>query len=291
MKSWIGGWIGEEPLPKGESVARKEDKLRPYRVDYFKIDDMKEPDLAFVRSVIVRAVTSEIAIELVLHNAPADVIIIRAYRFYKKLVHKKDVYKFVEDLFPLNKAIEVMEVVEAYRQSKPAATIQPGEHVTRMSDSSLYDEVCVNCGATDGNGGNLNQPCPNSPATTATPVPQPPVLTLEQTNTGPDSPATKAVVADLQGMIGHDAHEQAMDTFAPTSVPEGKRFVEQKYYLPDPANDPLIEPDQAVGSDARPPAAPANVYGLYSPSLGMKIAIFSGALLIVLGIICFLCHR
>ena len=23
-------------------------------------------------------------------------------------------------------------------------------HVTRFSDSSLYDEVCVNCGATDG---------------------------------------------------------------------------------------------------------------------------------------------
>src|SRR5271170_3895509 len=112
-------------------MARKEDKLRPYRVDYFDIDEMKENDLALVRSVVVRAVTSDVATVEVLHNrellctwcnhaTSADRIIIRAYRFYKKLTHKKDVYKPVEDLFPLNKAIEVMEVVEAYRQFKPA---------------------------------------------------------------------------------------------------------------------------------------------------------------------------
>lgn len=33
-------------------------------------------------------------------------------------------------------------------------------HVTRFSDSSQYDEVCVNCGATDGLSDNgLNKPC------------------------------------------------------------------------------------------------------------------------------------
>lgn len=35
-------------------------------------------------------------------------------------------------------------------------------HETRYSDSSLYDEVCVNCGATDGRGDDrLAEPCPN----------------------------------------------------------------------------------------------------------------------------------
>lgn len=34
-------------------------------------------------------------------------------------------------------------------------------HVTRFSmDSSLYDEVCINCGETDGYGGKLSKPCP-----------------------------------------------------------------------------------------------------------------------------------
>lgn len=34
-------------------------------------------------------------------------------------------------------------------------------HKTRFSDSSLYDEVCVHCGATDARGDRrLEQPCP-----------------------------------------------------------------------------------------------------------------------------------
>lgn len=34
-------------------------------------------------------------------------------------------------------------------------------HKTRMSASSVYDEVCTKCGATDGrNDDRLNQPCP-----------------------------------------------------------------------------------------------------------------------------------
>jgi len=31
-------------------------------------------------------------------------------------------------------------------------------HVTRLSDSSLFDEICVNCGATD-RGHDLDEPC------------------------------------------------------------------------------------------------------------------------------------
>lgn len=35
-----------------------------------------------------------------------------------------------------------------------------GTHITRMSDSSLYDEVCTVCGATDAMGDNrLNKKC------------------------------------------------------------------------------------------------------------------------------------
>ena len=38
-------------------------------------------------------------------------------------------------------------------------------HKTRFSDSSLYDEVCIHCGATDltpGGWGKLAEPCPDS---------------------------------------------------------------------------------------------------------------------------------
>lgn len=36
-------------------------------------------------------------------------------------------------------------------------------HVTRYSDSSLYDEVCVLCGATDARGDDrLERKCPNA---------------------------------------------------------------------------------------------------------------------------------
>ena len=36
-------------------------------------------------------------------------------------------------------------------------------HRTRYSDSSLYDEVCVLCGATDSRGSDaLDRPCPGS---------------------------------------------------------------------------------------------------------------------------------
>lgn len=42
-------------------------------------------------------------------------------------------------------------------------------HKTRMSDASSYDEICVNCGATDTTGGwgALAKPCPATPAVAA----------------------------------------------------------------------------------------------------------------------------
>lgn len=39
-------------------------------------------------------------------------------------------------------------------------------HVTRFSDASSFDEICVNCGETDiagGGWGRLCLPCPNEP--------------------------------------------------------------------------------------------------------------------------------
>jgi hypothetical protein len=228
-------------------MARKEDKLRPYRVDYFDVSEMKDNDKALVRSVVIRAVTATVASELVTHGVEGR-IIIRSYRFYKHLRHKRDVYKPVEELFSINKALEVMEEVEAYRAAKADPSALTAEeqaaldflrsdlgHVTRFSDSSLYDEVCTKCGATDASG-KLNDPCPVPVvADHATPDPAFGVdkATFYKTNagtqiqpptSGPDSPATVAVVADMNSMLSHDAHEQTMDTFVPDNVPEGKRF-------------------------------------------------------------------
>lgn len=416
-------------------MTRKEDKLRPYRVDYFDIDEMKENDLALVKSVVVRAVTSEAAVAT--FKQYPNRIFIRAYRYYKKLGNRrKDVYKPVEDLFTANQALKTMERIEAWRNAPqfatnppqnveevdlPSITLQekepetppvvapaappasatanPNGHFTRYSDSSLYDEVCVKCGATDASG-KLAQPCPAAPPTApkldtfghfhaappavfeglaasdiagavkeiivemmgideseVTPTARfvddlgadsldlvELVMRAEEAfgieiqddaaeklvavqdaidyvskaaapTSGPKSAATKAVIADMQGMLSHDKHEQIMDTFVPDSVPEGKT-------LPDPTNtpiettvpaapdagtqasydkvfpppEPLIEPDQAVGAEAapgfnrfkeagflaagcatEPPPPPPNVQ---TPdySLGFKVGAFAVAL-------------
>jgi hypothetical protein len=106
-------------------MARKEEKQRPYRVDYFDIAEMKI-DKVLVRSQVIRAVTAKDAADQVLYEGKTSMlatgrIIIRSTRFYKKLV-QKETYKAVEDMFTTNKAIQVMEVVEKWRalQSTPA---------------------------------------------------------------------------------------------------------------------------------------------------------------------------
>jgi hypothetical protein len=275
-------------------MARKEDKLRPYRIDYFDIDEMKDVDLALIRSTVVRAVTSDLAIDQFASSAPATGrIVVRCHRFYKKLgAHKKDVYKAIEDLYAPKAAAQMMDIIEGFRQdqAQTAAGLFDAPdttgHVTRMSDSSLYDEVCIHCGATDASG-KLNEPCPSNmgdgivsealehynammadhatpdPAygvqkatfyknSSGTTVQTPPITPCHcsfafpmsseamvlhmQTfhnvppTSGPDSPPTKAVVADLQGMLAHDAHEQIMDKVVVDSTDaEGRRF-------PTPAN-------------------------------------------------------
>jgi len=132
-------------------MPRKEDKLRPYRVDYFDIDEMKDNDFALVRSTIVRTVTADGAIYLVQRdkmtangvavlgiNEPTGRIVIRAYRYYKNLTQKADVYKAVEDLFTESKAIKVMEVVEAYRAAKATPAPAPVDAPTVSATPTTF---------------------------------------------------------------------------------------------------------------------------------------------------------
>lgn len=110
-------------------MARKADKLRPYRVDYFDIPEMKG-DRALVRSTIVRNVTAQGARDQVLYGIEAPPVlasgrvIIRAYRYYKN-APAKETFKAVEDLFTVNKAVEVMEVVEKFRAVLVAPVAAP----------------------------------------------------------------------------------------------------------------------------------------------------------------------
>ena len=54
----------------------------------------------------------------------------------------------------------------ALEKEKKELLSQPDHpsHKTRYSDSSVYDEVCVYCGATDASGSvGLKKPCPEAP--------------------------------------------------------------------------------------------------------------------------------
>ena len=137
-------------------MARKADKLRPYRVDYFDILEMKK-DRALVRSVVVRAVTAQEARDRVLHGIGEDApptpgvlgrIIIRSHRYYKN-APTKEVLKPVEDLFTVNKAVEVMEVVEKFRktllideQFKAAAGKMPADPLAVPANTVVPDPPC-----------------------------------------------------------------------------------------------------------------------------------------------------
>src|SRR5271154_5584314 len=114
---------------------RKEDKLRPYRVDYFNIDEMEEIDQALVRSIVVRACTAaEAAGKVITDNETLPIVLIRSHRFYGKLgAHKKGVYKAVEDLFNAKQALIVMGEVEKYRASQAPPAIPALGTVTNLS--------------------------------------------------------------------------------------------------------------------------------------------------------------
>jgi hypothetical protein len=313
-------------------MARKQDKLRPYRVDYFNIDEMKDNDLALVRSVVKRAVTAATAAtEVLTDNTALPIVLIRSYRYYKQITPRKDVYKAIEDLFSEKNALIVMGEVEKYRaeqtpvvadhatpdpafgvdkatfyktnagtqiqsQAPPAAPADELGHVTRFSDSSLYDEVCVNCGATD-TSGRLEDPCSNpqvSPtiaavARTAAEIgADPQVLAAHtvdvlQNLSGPTSPATVAAIADLQGMLAHDEHEQTMDTF----VPEAGAVEDYNRVFPEPVKVPTAWTASGYAVNDPMPGTPSInpfvVTGDEPLSLQLKVLAFSIIAIVVLG--------
>src|SRR5271157_3507259 len=128
---------------KKVNVKRKEDKLRPYRVDYFFWSEVKK-DKALVRSVITRAITASGAKEDALnglflnadgtaqfaeglHSYPPvteeekTLTILRSYRFYKKLSAepKKKTFITIDKLLPAKKAFAVIEQIEAFKKLPP----------------------------------------------------------------------------------------------------------------------------------------------------------------------------
>jgi len=107
------------PTSKSKKKQRKEDKQRPYRIDYFLHEEMLK-DRALVRSAVTRATTAEEAKggmrSLLCTNQYGNdgYTIIRAYRFYKKLSAepKKKTYIEIAKLLPAQKAIDVMTAIE-----------------------------------------------------------------------------------------------------------------------------------------------------------------------------------
>lgn len=122
-------WYIQRVLEGDSRMSRKEDKLRPYRIDYFLWSEMLK-DKALVRSVVVRAVTAEDA-KVVVGDAvinggrPGDnFTVIRAYRFYKKLTAEplRKVYIPIDKLLPAKWAITVMTEIEN-RKTPPLSNV------------------------------------------------------------------------------------------------------------------------------------------------------------------------
>ncbi len=126
------------PKSKSKKTPRKENKLRPYRIDYFLWFEMQK-DKALVRSAVVRAVTADEARETFLNGFTyytADRIeindsiqaypaiaedehrltILRAYRFYKKLTAQpvKKTYINIDKLLTPKKTLALMESFEQH---------------------------------------------------------------------------------------------------------------------------------------------------------------------------------
>jgi hypothetical protein len=111
------GCSGQYVAGISKKEPRKENKLRPYRVDYFIHDEMLK-DKALVRSIVVRVVTAAEAKAIITKYAsPDDYTVIRAYRFYKKLSPEPKIKKYIpiDKLLPVKKAIEVMTGIENRR--------------------------------------------------------------------------------------------------------------------------------------------------------------------------------
>lgn len=75
---------------------------------------------------------------------------------------------FIWDTRPKRKSVPSPEAVRAlgryHSRTRRVPAADRHGHRTRMSDSSVYDEVCLTCGATDAGAPNdrLSAPCPQA---------------------------------------------------------------------------------------------------------------------------------
>jgi hypothetical protein len=192
-------------------TTRKEDKPRPYKVDYFEENEMIDNDKALVRSRVVRAVTSAQASNLVMLEdgwESRNRFIVRASRFYGELKQaQENKYVPVEDLFPEKKALDVManiEVIRAAAKSRTAAPVAPATPVASSNTCRWHGDQYLDASGR----------CTRLDPSFMSAVCAPSVPT-----SGPDSQATKDVMADFNGMMSHDEHEQRMDNFVPDITP------------------------------------------------------------------------
>ena len=133
---------------------RKDNKSRPYRVDFFNWDEMQK-DMALVRSTVLRTCTAREAKDIVM-GAPVPMnnkvlskisyaghpwrSIIRAYRFYRKLADEpvRKTYVAVENLFPGKKAVDVMEYIVANKDKQGS---RPTTSATTMVAAPVVPNV------------------------------------------------------------------------------------------------------------------------------------------------------
>jgi len=122
---------------------RKQDKQRPYRIDYFIHDEMLK-DRALVRSIVIRDVTADDAEQKLAQHLGFDrtFTVIRSYRFYKKLTAepKKKVYKAVDELLSAKKAIEVMTEIE---NRKAPIVIRPEDLQKEERVAKVMDAIAA----------------------------------------------------------------------------------------------------------------------------------------------------
>jgi hypothetical protein len=191
---------------KGKDKHKSQvEKQRPYRVDYFDYAEMKG-EKVFVHSVIVRATTSTEASQLT--NCTEGRTILRAYRYYKKLGKNRD----------RKKPIALTKLVSKKRAKEIRAEIAAhGSKSCTCDYPKTMSETCPTHGLDQAQAPvppdvllDVYTQQPDVPPPMEEPVVPPPT-------SGPDSPATKAVVEDLNNMTAGDHHEQMMDKFVPDS--------------------------------------------------------------------------
>lgn len=241
----------------------KATKIRPYRIDYFDLDQV-QGDRTPVNSMLIQAPTSAEAREMALTFIyPEDHrFIVRAYRFYKKLPKQSETLFAIEDLFTGAKAVEVMERIEKSLANKVALNFTnvqvplltppppPPFNVETVPPASVLSFATPPPAE-------LQVPTEKFP-----PMPKDLFISYPAANlglrsldsadaptTGPDSPATRAVIADLKDEFA--TTESASEWYSKTD-----RTINMMGFGPGitagsgttPTNSPAIETYEADSS-------------------------------------------